>query len=86
MMSLSIGQKVYVLNIEEQDLYEGDIRQPIQREVTNENLDELQELADEGKVFDEYKQAYRETMRIVIRGYKIHRPDVSYDHKRGSLL
>lgn len=74
-MKLKLFQKVFKLNISEQDLYEGDIRKPIEIIVNSNNIQELQDLVDRSEAFLSYKEAYRETMRIVIKGYKLHHPD-----------
>lgn len=74
-MKLKLFQRVFKLNISEQDLYEGDIRKPIEIVVNEDNLSELQSLADKGEIYSSFKEAYRETMRIVIKGYKLHHPD-----------
>lgn len=74
-MKLKLFQRVFKLNISEQDLYEGDIRKPIEIIVNSNNIQELQDLVDRSEAFLSYKEAYRETMRIVIKGYKLHHPD-----------
>lgn len=76
-MELKIFQRVFKLNVSEQDLREGDIRKPVEVIVNNDNIAELQSLADKGEVYTSYKEAYRETMRVVIKGYKNHHPDGS---------
>ena len=74
-MKLKLFQRVFKLNVSEQDLYEGDIRKPIEIVVNSDNIQELQDLVDRSEAFLSYKEAYRETMRIVIKGYKLHHPD-----------
>lgn len=74
-MKLKLFQRVFKLNISEQDLYEGDIRKPIEIVVNENNISELQSLVDKGEIYSTFKEAYRETMRIVIKGYKLHHPD-----------
>lgn len=74
-MKLKLFQRVFKLNVSEQDLYEGDIRKPIEIVVNSDNIQELQDFVDRSEAFLSYKEAYRETMRIVIKGYKLHHPD-----------
>lgn len=76
-MKLKLFQRVFKLNVSEQDLMEGDIRKPIEILVNEDNFSELQSLADKGEIYSSFKEAYRETMRVVIKGYKIHHPDGS---------
>lgn len=79
---LNVGDVVWLIDIRDDDVLEGVIRQPLKAVVDENNIEYLQSCLDDGMAFETHKKAWGETMSIVIKGYSAHRKDTKYNYVR----
>lgn len=67
---VKLCETIWIIDIQKDDIIEGIIRKPIRTVVRPSNIEEIQKMFKDGRAFKTHKEAWGETMSIVIRGYK----------------